>query len=215
VKTILLLLLAFLLGFGGVVGYQFIRSKQNAPAVATPASQPTQELTFALVPPSEAVWGILTVTSGHAEKFSRGETEYKEASTGAQILLGESIATKENSSATTDVSGIVKASLGASSELVFANLFPTDFVLQQKIGKIDYLVTKPISVRALHSLVTIESGDTTINIIDTDMSITVKTGSVKFALVDNDNNTKVWNLNTGQRANIDDKTREVFLVQAR
>jgi hypothetical protein len=58
-------------------------------------------------------------------------------------------------------------------------------------------------------------GDVTINIIDTDSSVTVKTGSVKFALVDNDNNTNVWNLQSGQRANIDDQTRQVTLVQAR
>ncbi|MCX6794045.1 MAG: hypothetical protein NTY06_02980 [Candidatus Gottesmanbacteria bacterium] len=208
-KNVLLPLLAFLLGFSGVVGYQYIRTKQNTPVVATPES------TFTLMPPSQAVSGILTVTSGHAEKLSRTDTEYKEASTGAQILLGESVATKENSSATATVSGIVKVSMGPSAELVFANLFPTNFVLQQKSGNIDYLVTKPISVRTLHSLVTIDSGETIITIIDTDISITVKTGSVKFALVDTENNTKVWNLKAGQRANIDDKARKVYLVGQR
>ncbi|MCX6792086.1 MAG: hypothetical protein NT149_03555 [Candidatus Gottesmanbacteria bacterium] len=103
--------------------------------------------------------------------------------------------------------------MGPVAELVFANLFPTDFVLQQKTGKIEYLVTQPISVRALHTLVTINSGDTTINIIDTDMSITVKSGSVKFALVDNNNNTNVWDLKAGQRANIDDANSQVYLVK--
>ena len=212
-KTFLLLLLAFVLGFGGVAGYQYFRTKQEAPVVVTPAVQPTPEPTFALVPPSQAVSGILTVTTGHAQKFSRNDTEYKEASIGAQILLGESVATRENSSATASVSGIVTVSMGPSAELVFANLFPTDFVLQQKSGKIEYLVTQPISVRALHTLVTIGSGDTIINIIDTDMSITVKTGSVKFALVDNDNNTNVWDVQAGERANIDDVTRQVYLIQ--
>jgi hypothetical protein len=47
------------------------------------------------------------------------------------------------------------------------------------------------------------------------MSVTVKTGSVKLALVDNDNNTKIWNLKSGERANIDDATREVTLIKAR
>jgi hypothetical protein len=213
VKTILLLFLAFVLGFGGVVGYQYFRMKQETPVVVPPAAQPTPEPTFALIPPSQAVSGILTVISGHAQKFSRTDTEYKEASSGAQILLGESVATKENSTTTVVVQGIANINMGPASELVFANLFPADFVLQQKSGKIEYLVSQPISVRALHTLITVGSGDTTINIIGTDMSVSVKTGSVKFALVDNDNNTNVWDLRAGERANIDDAARQVYLIK--
>jgi len=213
VKTYLLALLAFFLGVIAVLGYQYLRTRQiSTPAISIPSKiSPTPQPTFALTPPSEAVSGTLTVLQGHAEKFSRNDTEYKEASTGAQILIGESIATKENSIATASVSGIVSLQMGPDSELVFANLFPSDFVIQQKSGKIDYLVVKPISIRALHSLVTIDSGDVIINIINTDMSITVKTGSLKFALVDSNNDTHVWTLKAGQRANIDDAYRQVFL----
>ncbi len=214
-KNILPVLVAFILGFGGVLGYQYIRDRQTAPVIKTPAVKPTPEPTFALVPPSQAVSGTLTVTGGHAQKFSRGDTEYKESSTGAQILLGESVATKENSTATAIVQGIANINMGPVAELVFANLFPVNFVLQQKSGKIEYLVTQPVSVRALHTLVTIGPGDTTITIIDSDLSITVKTGSVKFALVDMDNNTRVWTMKAGQRANIDDEARTVVLIQVR
>ncbi len=217
VKNVFLAIFAFVLGFGGVTGYQYLKTKQAAATTAVlPAStQPAPEPTFALVPPSQAVSGILTVTSGHVQKFSRGETEYKEASTGAIILLGESIATKANSSTNANVPGIVNANMGPVAELVFANVFPGNFVLQQKSGRIDYVVTKPISIRALHTLLSLQPGEMIITIIDTDMSVTVNTGSVKVALVDHDNNTKVWNLKAGQRANIDDKTRNVYLVRAR
>jgi hypothetical protein len=220
VRTYFIAFLAFLLGFGGVLGYQYLHTRQIMHMI-TPRPEADQPLagipqpTFALVPPDAAVSGILTVVSGHAEKLSRTDSEYKEASTGATILLGESVATKDNSSAMATVSGIVNVTMGPHAELVFANLFPTDFVLQQKSGKIDYTVAQPISVRALHTLVSIDSGEIIINSIDTDISITVKTGSVKFALVDTDNNTNVWNLKAGQRANIDDTARQVYLVQAR
>jgi hypothetical protein len=148
VKNVLLIILAFLIGFGTVVGYHYLRTKQTTPQVVAPTTttqtnQPAPEPTFALAPPSEAVSGILTVTSGHAEKLSRNENDYQEASTGAQILIGESVATKENSGATASVSGIVTATMGPTSEVVFANLFPSDFVLQQKNGKIEYLVSAP------------------------------------------------------------------------
>ncbi len=215
-KTTLFILIAFFLGFSAVAGYQYVHSLSAARiSIAPVAGQPTPEPTLALVPPSEAVSGILTAVSGHAEKFSRGDTAYKEASTGAKILLGESIATKENSSATASVSSIVNVNMGPKAELVFTNVFPSNFILQQKSGKIEYLAIQPMSVRALHTLISLNPGGVTINIIDTDMSITVKTGSVKFALVDTDNNTGVWNLRAGQRANIDDKARKVYLVQAR
>lgn len=218
-KNVLSPLLAFILGLSTVLGYQYLRTMQAAAPLVQPrpgADQPLTgpEPTFALVPPSQAVSGTLTVVSGHAEKYSRGDTEYKEASTGAQILLGESVATKDNSTATAEANGIVKASMDPTSELVFANLFPTNFVLLQKNGKIEYVVAKPISVRALHALISMQPGDSTVNIIDTDMSITVKIGSVQFALVDNDNNTKVWNLKAGERANIDDTARTVTLGRA-
>ena len=208
-KNIFLVLLAFVLGFGSAVGYQYFHSKQQKPTV-TP-----EEPAFSLVPPSQAVSGILTIINGRVEKFSRGDTEFKEASTGAKILLGESLTTKAQSSATAAVSDIVTINMGPMAELVFANLFPNNFVLQQKSGKLMYQVDKPISIRVLHTLVSINSGDVTINIMGTDASITVKTGIVKFALVDTDNNTKVWNLKPNERANIDDKTRMVRLIQAR
>lgn len=213
--NILLSLIAFLIGFGAVAAYQYYKTQLPPPIVQTGLVTITPEPTFALVPPQQAISGTLTVLSGHAKKFSRNDTEYKEASTGAQILLGESIATEENSSATASVSGIVNVSLGPSAELVFANVFPSNIVLQQRAGKITYTVTNPVSVRLLHTLATLNPGVVTITIIDTDTSITVTKGSVKFALVDNDNKTNVWNLDEGKRANIDDQAREVTLVQPR
>lgn len=220
-RNLLLPLLAFLLGFGGVFGFRFIRTQQTNTDIASPIAEPRPGAdrslagTLALKPPSEAVSGILTVITGHAQKFSRGETEYKEASTGAEILLGESIATKGNSAATADIDGIVTVHFGPTAELVFANMFPNNFLLQQKNGKIEYTAAKPISVRALHTLTEIQPGTVAITIIDTDISVTVTSGFAKLALVDKDNNTHVWNLAAGQRANIDDAARDVTLVKAR
>lgn len=173
--------------------------------------------TFSLNPPARSLTGMLTITKGKAEKLSRTGSEYEEASTGAQILIGESVATKENSLASVTINGIVTVILESKSELIFANLFAKNMLLLQKAGKATYDVVteKQLSVRALHALISIASGSTTINIIDTDMSVSVKTGSAKLALVDMDNNTHVWNLKEGQRATIDDTTRKVFLVGKR
>lgn len=134
VKTYLLAALAFFVGMIAVLGLRYLQIKTvSAPQATSP--QITPQPTFALVPPSQAVSGVLTVIAGHTEKFSRNTDAYAEASTGAQILTGESLATKDKSSAAASVSGIVTATLQENAELVFANLFPTDMVLQQKTEK--------------------------------------------------------------------------------
>lgn len=182
----------------------------------TPAFAP-QTSTFALTPPAQALSGTLTITKGKAEKLSRTAPAYEEASTGAQILIGESVATKENSAATVSVPNIVTTVLGSKSELVFANLFADNILLFQKAGTITYDVAtdKQLSIRALHALISITSGSTTINIIGTDTSVSINTGSAKVALVDTDNNTRVWNLKKGQWISINDTTRNVVLVGKR
>ncbi len=214
-KNFSIILIAFFLGFGGILTYRYIKTPKQPTQTTIDTSQPTPAPTFALVPPSQTIAGTLATTTGHVEKLSRNVDGYHEASSGAQILLGESLATKEKSAASATITNTVNITMGENAELVFANLFPTDLVLQQKAGKIEYQVTKPMSLRVLHTLISIDSGDITVNVIDTDMSITVKTGEAKFALVDNENNTNVWTLKAGQRANIDDEASTVFLVQPR
>ena len=217
-KTTVIAIICFLIGVFAVLGYRYYRAKQSKAPVTHTVTLPeelTPQPTFALVPPSEAVSGILTITKGKAQKWSRNDDGYKEASSGAQILTGESVVTEDLSTAVATVSGIANITFGQDTELAFANLYPTDMIVQQKSGKITYEITDtghPFSVRALHTLVSIPSGAMTINVVDTDISITVTTGSVKFALVDNDNNTHVWNLTEGHRVNIDDAARQVYFV---
>ncbi len=209
-KTAPILLFFFILGLTALLILRYVQVKSKQAFTPLPSD-------FSLNPPAQALTGTLTITKGKAMKFSRTGSEYEEASTGAQILIGESVATKENSAATVSVNGIATAVLESKAELVFANLFAENMLLLQKSGKITYNVNpeKQLSARTLHALISLTPGSTTINIIDTDMSVSVKTGSAKVALVDTDNNTRVWNLKEGQRANIDDTAREVFLVGKR
>jgi hypothetical protein len=137
-----------------------------------------------------------------------------ESTAGAQILLGESIATKDRSSATIMLSDTLTAAIGEHAELVFSNLFPENTVLQQKSGKIFYSVQSPhpVSIRALHALITASSSAFFINVVDSDIAVTAQSGIVKIALVDANNDTHVWNLEDGSRANIDDEKRKIFFL---
>lgn len=218
-KDAILLVIAFFLGFGSVFGYRYIRTPKPAASLLAPVTpSDTPQPALSLEPPTQALSGILTVNEGRVEVFARTADAYAEASTGAKILLGESVATKENSQAQVMIDNFITTTMEENAEVVFANLFANNMVLQQKAGKVDYLHTdggNPVAVRALHALVSLRSGETMINIIDTDVSVTVKSGSVKLALVDTDNNTHVYDLEKGQRANIDDEARTVTLLKAR
>lgn len=195
-----------------IVGLTTLLVARSIQVYYTPGFTP-QTSTFSLTPPTQALSGILTITKGKAELLSRTAPAYEEASTGAQILIGESVATKENSTATVSVPHIVTTVLGSKSELVFANLFAGNMLLVQKAGTItfDVATDKQLSVRVLHALISISSGSTTINIIDTDLSVSINTGSAKVALVDADNDTRVWYLKKGQWMSLNDTTREVRL----
>lgn len=208
--------MAFLLGFATVFGFLYLRKQVVKPAyVSSVLPSRAPEPTFALEPPSEAVNGTLTITTGHAMKFSRGDTEYKEASTGAQVLIGESVATNAESSASVVVPNIVVTDLSENAEVVYANMFLKNFVLQQKNGDVRYAVTAPISVRVLHSLVHFNPGEYSISVSDSDVSVIVKTGSAKLGLVELDNTTRVWEVGEGERADIDDSARRMRLVHTR
>lgn len=213
-KNVVIWFFAFALGFIGVGLYGYIRTSSVAnPVISKTTSVPIPAPTYALNPPSEALSGMIVTETGTVKKLSRNEADYTEASAGAQILLGESIATDADSTTVASVSGMVTAYVDASSELVFANMFPSNFVLQQKNGRVTYDVYQPIAVRALHSLISLNSGTYMIHIIDTDMSVTAISGSAKLAIVDTDNNTHVYDIGEGERLNIDDANRLVYRVR--
>ena len=217
---LILAAVCFLVGFAGVLAYSYWRAPKPTPPdeLVHHGPIPTPQPTLALVPPSEALSGTLTISEGKADMFARNADAYAEASSGAQLLTGEAVATKDNSRAAVEIPNLVTTSMEENAEVVFASLYPGDSVLQQKNGKVRYEVggtNGPVAVRALHSLVSIPAGDVTIHIIDTDVSVIVATGSAKLALVDRNNDTHVWNLAEGERANIDDAARQVYLLKAR
>jgi FecR protein len=212
IPSVLLASICFFAGISTVYIYTLFYSKPAQTIVkseATPASTP-----FQLSVPSQAISGVLKELHGTVLKFSRNDSDYMESTKGAQILLGESIATRKDSSAEISLSDILTAALGENSELVFANTFRENSVLQQKSGKIFYSVESlhPVSVRALHTLVSASSSAFLVTITDSDIAVTAQSGVVKVALVDTNNDTHVWELEDGQRMNIDDisKTTQIL-----
>jgi hypothetical protein len=210
-KRILLFVGAFFLGFVIILSVSYIRAQQTKmPFEKTPLQKNTfLEPTLALEPPANALNGYLTIIKGKVDKLSRSDSEYKEAVNGSKVLIGESVATKDAASAFIAIEGYVDTRLSANSEVSYANLFPENTVLLQKMGEVEYTIIRPISVRVLHTLVSMQQGMETIEMNGSTVSVKVTSGSAKIALVDLDNTTKVYELSAGKKATINDEKRTV------
>lgn len=172
---------------------------------------------FALVPPAQSLKGILIDMKGSVLHKTRDTNAFVEATSSATILVGESIATEKDGTATIQIPSLSVISMEKDAEIVFINIFPQNSVFQQKSGNIQYeiLSTNPVAIRALHTLIQASDAKITINIIDSDISVIVQNGEVKVALVDTDNITHVHTVPEGKIANIDDSGRTVTITSPR
>jgi hypothetical protein len=209
----LLAFVCFVIGFIGVLAYSFSNSRTSPKEVLTQSPETPSISKLSL--PSRSISGIITSTTGRVQKFSRGEDGFKDASPGAQILLGESVAVKPDSKSTLEIPGIFSASLGENSELNFVNLFPENTVLLQKTGKIFYSVESPhpVAIRVLHTLISASSSAFLVDTLDDVIAVTAQSGIVKIAFVDNNNDTHVWEMEDGNRADINDTTRKIRFIK--
>jgi hypothetical protein len=199
-----LLIALILLGMSIVLG-GIIWKAQQRPAFVSQTS------TFLLEPPAGAIPVNLTTSTGTVEQFVRENTEYTQATPGGMIRQGESIATKlGNAIITLADSGNI--TLRNNSQISFIHLLPNSIVLWHRAGAIEYEVNSmnPFSIRTLHALVELW-GDAVISTDDPIIKIQLNKGTAKVAIVDADNNTKIWNMTEGQLLRIDDDTREVEL----
>jgi len=162
-----------------------------------------------LVPPRQAITGIIAQSSGEVFQFTRENDGYTPATPGGTLRQGEAIATKQGAVALS-FNNAGHVSLKENSELSAASLVADAIMFQQKEGIIFYEVNSitPFSIRALHALFTL-NGDATLTIRGTQVMFQVTKGTAKLALVDTDNNTHVWDLVEGNRAFVDDNAREV------
>ena len=172
---------------------------------------------FTLNPPAQSLRGILVEKIGSVHHKTRDANAFVDATPSATILVGESIATGEDGIASVQIPNLCTIKFEKNSEISFVNLFTENSVFQQKSGNIHYEIVskKSLAVRALHTLIQSEDSTFSVNIIDTDIAVIAEKGIVKIAIVDTDNNTHVYTIAEGKRANIDDAARTVAIVSPR
>ena len=162
--------------------------------------------TLTLSPPTKSFKGKISQMQGIVEKRGRDDTEFQKVKD-ITIVQGDSLATKQGS-AQIFLNEQITVLLSPHTEIGFVTLLPDTLLFKQSEGTIFYDVTTRFSVRALHVLVDASSPLTIIMNVS-QIVVSTKTDPVKFGLVDLENNTHVYTVNTGETAKINDETRSV------
>lgn len=206
-KHFLVLFSVFLIGMGIVVVWRVLMvERQEAPQFSA------KESSFSLQPPLEALEGELVNAEGEVKKQSREADEFVDVDEEEQIVDGEKLNTGEESEAEIDFSDFGRLRLGSNTEISFTSLLPSSFVVNQKQGVANYKLLQDedlLSIRILHLLLNLNSGEAEIAIENGEIIIEQLSGDSKFSLVDIDNKTHVWELEEGQKALINDAQRRV------
>ncbi len=210
-KFIAVSLLMFTLGFVSVLGYRIYQTKKFKQISFFP-----QISDFKLQPPTLALTGNVEQINGEVKKRGREDKDFREIKTGEKIIQGEVLNTGEKARVDINFPGFVKLKIQPNSEIGFNDLIAEKFLISLKNGNLNYEITtdKSISVRSLHLLSTYMTGYGKINTNQDAglINIEVASGSAKLALVDQENNTQVVELNAGQKVEVDDTQRTVQIL---
>lgn len=208
-KNFLIVIVGVALGLGLTALYLEYRSTEK-PAKKT-VSQPTSSFSI-VTPPSESLGGKILSRSGKLSWESRTATAPAELSGTTKLSQGERIITDTGSNAVLEFDRFGKIILSGESDLAFPQTLPSDFVVNQRRGKIKYEMSGeiPLSIRMRTALVTKESGTIEISIAGDDPIILISTfnGTAKIGFNDTEGVSQVFDLREGQiyEYNSDERT---------
>lgn len=211
----LALFIVFLIGVGlaFIVNAYLVKSQQEK-------VEETQELTpqetgsqYESKPPLRALTGELNVIKGTIEKLSRDKEEWEEIATKSAILQEEKAKTDKTGKGIIIFDNQVEMTLGNESEIYFANLIPSSFLVEQISGIASYLVENPISVKALTLLIEIGNGEVNIQTLPVvgQVNIEVKEGETKLGYIDENNQTQIIQVQEGEKAIYNYNTRNLLI----
>lgn len=162
--------------------------------------------------PKNSEVGTMQSMSGTIKWESRIATEASQIIKPVPIRQGEELISGEDGSATIHYQRGLTISLSPNSHISFVQMLPTNFVLNQLKGTIEYQINKstPLAIRALHLLTQMNDGDVSmgVDLEKESIRITVKRGSVTIAFNDLQNVSNVINLKEGDKYLFDDENRQ-------
>lgn len=165
--------------------------------------------------PKDTLIGQMTDLKGVVSFESRVATAPATIKEPVDVHQGEIIKIGEKGSATIVFENELTLKLSDLADLSFAQTLPTNIVLNQKDGQVDYqkVGEVPVSIRVLQSLLTIENGEVIIG-VDTDNNqviINIKKGGATIGFNDIDNISTVVPLHEGKKYLFDSGERTITL----
>ncbi len=169
--------------------------------------------------PKNSETGTIQSMSGTIKWESRIATEASQITKLVPIQQGEELMSGEDGNAVVRFQSGLIISLTPNSHISFVQILPTNFVVNQLKGTIEYQKDNfiPLAIRSLHLLTQMSDGDVSITVDPktASINITVKQGSVKIAFNDLQNISNVISLNKGDQYLFDDEKRQGNVVISR
>lgn len=178
---------------------------------------PAQRFTFASQPPSDALRGKIVLAEGLVEKKARDKEEPEESGVDEEIIQGEDLATGEESQAVVEFFNLVRIGLASNTKISLISLIPAQFLIHLPFGSLDYQLhhnNGSISIRCLHTLLAIDSGEGKVEVKEGEIVIEIFSGQARLALVDLDNHTQLWEVKGGEKIFVDDLQRTVQIGES-
>lgn len=208
-KQLLLFLISVLTGIICTDAFIFWEISFNKPPIT-----PLSSLTYSLAkPPKNSQSGFIASMSGIVNWQSRIATQPAQIITPRVLQQGENIYTMADSQLVADFQDNAEISLLPKTEVDIIQTLPVNYVFSQPKGSGIYTVrsTIPVSVRTLHLLVTIISGQEEVSVDPEKAMVTlhVSSGSAKAAYNDSSYTSTIVPLTSGNRVIFLDDTRTI------
>lgn len=213
-KNLVLFIISICFGFFLMIGYAFFTKKPQVlpiPNLKTIFKSSNFSLEKA---PSEALKGKIISLAGDVLWQSRIATDSSKLDSVIEIQQGESLTTKEKSSASIVFDKNLEINLEEKSAIEFIQTLPANIVLFQKFGTVEYkkIGAIPVSIRVLHLLIE-NKGDILVFLDDQKSIVTVAaiSGSAVFSYNDINNVTSVTTLPAGKKLIFNDYSRQAVV----
>ncbi len=211
-NSLLLIILVSVFIVGFVFGYfypiykqyqsaQLIDDSDIKPISNSEENNKNLQINIPLNPPELAIDGDIAILSNTVEVLPRYSTDWVNTATKSAVLQEEQVRTDETGKATVILDDIVIVNLDTTSLVSFINLISGNLLLRQNSGDVNYLINKPISIKVSDTLTSMKNGELDIS-IDKDSDffyMDIALGSGKIAFINNDNQTKVYNITKGDK----------------
>lgn len=171
----------------------------------------SQTTPFSLdTPPSNSLRGRITTSSGDTFWQDRSATQSSKLTITPLVLQGDEFWTKENGFLTITFPNTITLSMSKNTHISFVQTLPTNFVIQQGSGAVEYQKKSetPVAIRALNLLVQQKEGTCAVTIGESGrIEITVKKGLITTAFNDTENISTVEETYEGNTFIYNDDTR--------